>query len=395
MKNCIAVPEILLPKASVDMTKWAVIACDQHTSDAAYWQELENYVGAEPSTLRLTLPEIYLQKDNSQRIQQISAAMRSYKKEGVFRKLPKGFIAVERRTPYSESRRGIVLAVDLEDYSYEKKSGALIRATEATILERIPPRLKIRENADIEFSHIMLLYDDPHDSVWSSIQTERTETVYDFDLNMNGGHITGKFISETEGVLTAFGRLIRDRLLFMVGDGNHSLATAKASWDHIKSSLTDEEKISHPARFALCEAVNIYDEGIRFEAIHRLVKGVDAKLFRQGLKLNGRGSGFLVCAGKKFPISLEEDIPSAVASVDAYIERFIAEHGGEVDYIHGEESLLRLTEEKADRVGILLPKMDKSDLFPLVKKYGSLPRKTFSMGESEEKRYYVEGKEIR
>ena len=392
--NCIAIPQIVLPAPSVDMQAWAVIACDQHTSDAAYWEELEKTVRDKPSTLRLTLPEIYLGGDISEKLAAISSAMEKYKREGVFRTLPPGFILTERKTPVSPVRRGIVLAVDLEAYSYEQKSDALIRATEATITERIPPRLQIRESALFEFPHIMVLYNDPQDTVLGPYRNAPLETLYDFDLNMGGGHIRGKFLQDVEPMLDAFGALVRDNLLFMVGDGNHSLATAKAAWEKIKQGLSAEERKAHPARYALCEAVNLYDEGIRFEAIHRIVKNVDAEKFASGLAAkNGKCVCALYVRGKKRPFMLGSDAPGAIAEADKYIAEYISKFGGEVDYIHGEEDLRRLTEDSSS-VGIALPKMDKADLFPLVKKHGSLPRKTFSMGESEEKRYYIEGRSI-
>ena len=391
--DCIAIPRIVLPSPSVDMQAWAVIACDQHTSDASYWEALERFVGDKPSTLRLTLPEIYL-ADADGRLAEISAAMERYAKNGVFRTLPPGVILTERKTPVSPLRRGIVLAVDLEAYSYEKKSSALIRATEATITERIPPRLKIRESAALEFPHIMVLYDDPQDTVLGPYRDTPLETVYDFDLNMGGGHIRGRFLQDVGPMLEAFGALVKDNLLFMVGDGNHSLATAKAMWENIKPRLSAQERKSHPARFALCEAVNLYDEGIRFEAIHRIVKGADVQKFAEGLAAkSGDCDCILYAQGKKIPCRLGSDAPGAVAAADEYIADYISKFGGEVDYIHGEEDLRRLAEEPSS-VGIALPIMDKADLFPLVKKYGSLPRKTFSMGESEEKRYYIEGRVI-
>lgn len=393
--DCIFVPRILLPVPSVDLFAWAVIACDQHTSDPAYWEELERIVGDKPSTLRLTLPEIYLNSDVDARLRQISDKMRQYMREGVFRTLPPGFILTERKTPVSPVRRGVVLAVDLETYSYEKNSSALIRATEETITERIPPRLKIRESAVAEFPHIMVLYDDPHDTVLGPYRKDDSlEVLYDSDLNMGGGHIRGRFLPDTGPMCEAFGNLVKDGLLFMVGDGNHSLATAKAFWEKMRPRLSEEERAVHPARFALCEAVNLYDEGIRFEAIHRVVRGIDAKKFARGLcDLKGKCECRLFVGGKELPVRLGEDIPGAIAEADAYIARFLRENGGTVDYIHGEEELRRLAED-ASSVGIFLPKMDKAELFPLVKKYGCLPRKTFSMGESEEKRYYIEGRVI-
>lgn len=392
-KTCISLPEIILPAAGTDMTAWAVIACDQHTSDVAYWEKLDAFVGDKPSTLRLTLPEIYL-SESERRTAEIERTMREYRARGIFRKLPPGFVYVERSTPYTPMRRGIVLAVDLEQYSYEKKSCAMIRATEATILERIPPRLKIREEASLEFPHIMLLYDDPEGVVDRCARERAGEVLYDFDLNMGGGHIRGRFIADCSPVLEAFSSLVKDGLLFMVGDGNHSLATAKASWEKMKAGLSPRECETHPARFALCEAVNIYDGGIAFEAIHRYVTGVDVQKFIAEIPFTGAGRGELCAGGKSSPLSLPEGAPEAVAAADAYISSYIAANGGAVDYVHGDEALRSLT-EREDSVGILLPKMDKSELFPAVKRGGSLPRKTFSMGESEEKRYYIEGKEIR
>ncbi len=401
MKNscCVSVPEILLPQATADMSKWAVIACDQHTSDPAYWQELEEYVKDAPSALRLTLPEIYLSDDCSDRIAAIARSMRAYREKGIFRKLDKGFVLVERSTPFSPARFGLVLAVDLEAYSYEAGAKAQIKATEATIVERIPPRLKIRESASIEFPHVMLLYDDREDSVLGALKARRDslEKLYDFDLNMGGGHIKGYFVPESDArsATQAFSALAdEDDVVFMVGDGNHSLATAKASWEKIKAGLSEEEQKDHPARFALAEAVNIYDDGIFFEAIHRVVKGVDPEKFAAGILPEKEGEAFLVIGGKKRACSFGKDVAGAVKKADAYIAAYTKANGGEADYIHGEEEIVRITEEQKDSVGILLPKMDKSELFATVKKHGCLPRKTFSMGESAEKRYYIEGKEI-
>lgn len=395
--GCVYVPEILLPREGTDMGKWAVIACDQHTSDRAYWDELENYVKDAPSTLRLTLPEIYLSGDCSARIRAIADTMKRYRKEGVFRKLERGFVLAERKTPYSPVRFGIVLAVDLDAYSYDVNAKAAIKATEATIVERIPPRLKIREGADVEFPHVMLLYNDREDSVLKDLKgaLSSLEKLYDFELNMGGGHIRGYFVPCAEEIAARFEALAdEDGLVFMVGDGNHSLATAKAAWEKIRAGLTEEERQSHPARYALAEAVNLYDDGIRFEAIHRIVTGVDAKKFAAGFPEAAEGDAFLAVQGEKARNPLGKDAAAAVKLADGYISDYIAENGGEVDYIHGEEEILRLTRERADSVGILLPKMDKADLFGTVKRHGCLPRKTFSMGESAEKRYYIEGKEI-
>ena len=395
-RHCIAAPEVLLPAAGVDLYRWAVIACDQHTSDAAYWRQLEALVGDAPSTLRLTLPEIYLEEDCAARVEEIARTMRAYRDEGVFRKLEPGFILVERKTQTAPLRTGVVIAVDLEAYSFEKKSNALIRATEATIVERIPPRLKIREAAVMEFPHVMLLYDDPADSVLGPWKGAPLEVLYDTELNMGGGHVTGKRLPDTAAVVSAFEKLEKGGMLFMVGDGNHSLATAKAAWDKIKGTLPEEEQKAHPARFALCEAVNIHDAGIRFEAIHRLIKGVDAEDLSRAFAAyaKGEGSAALYAGGRGTSVRVPAAAAEAVAETDRIIAAYIAEHGGSVDYVHGEEALRALTAENAGYVGIALPAMDKSELFDQVLRGGSLPRKTFSMGESEEKRYYMEGKEI-
>lgn len=396
MKSCIAVPEILLPKEGVDMGKWAVIACDQHTSDPAYWEQLEKEVADSPSTLRVTLPEIYLERpDCEQRIADICATLGRYMAEGLFRKLPRGFVLVTRKTLLSAPRTGLVLAVDLEEYSFLPDSKALIRASEATILERIPPRLKIRERVGVEFPHILLLYNDPQDTVLGPLKNASLPVLYDFTLNMGGGSVCGKFVSQTEEVIERFGALVRDGLLFMVGDGNHSLATAKASWDKIKETLSEEERKAHPARFALCEAVNLYDEGLGVEAIHRVVKGIDVQAFVKEFCTQGEGHGTLYVGGEGKEISLPASVPQAVDEVDKQIAAFLKKHGGSVDYIHGEDALRQMTAEHSDRVGIALAKMEKSEMFAYVAQNGNLPRKTFSLGESEEKRYYIEGKEIR
>ena len=396
MKNCIEIPEILLPNTN-DMTAWAVIACDQHTSDFEYWKELDEQIGDKPSTLRLILPELYLETDYSNMTEQIYATMRKYKANGLFKKLQKGFVLVERSTEFSETRYGIVLSVDLEEYSYAKGNKAQIRASEATIVERIPPRLKIREGASVELPHIMLLYNDPCDKVLKNLKEnkEKLPLLYDFELNMKGGHVKGYFIEDSEKVANDLFSLISDDgLVFVVGDGNHSLATAKAHWDNLKQTLSEEERKNHPARFALCEVVNVYDEGIQFEPIHRIVKGVDKNEFVKNLSFSGNDVGAIYVDGVKTQINVSEDIAKAVSECDDYISDYISKHGGKVDYIHGEDAILQMTANNSDYVGIILPKMNKGDLFTQVVKYGNLPRKTFSMGESAEKRYYIEAKEI-
>lgn len=391
--NTIKIPDILLP-ANADMTSWAVNACDQFTSDSAYWKKVERLVGDKVSALNLIYPEIYLKDHPETRISNINKTMFEYLENGVFYTVTGGFILVERTTELSGTRTGIVLAVDLEDYSFERGSKTPIRSTEATILERIPPRVKIRENAPIELPHVMLLYDDKTNSVLNSVH--RGKVLYDFDLNMDGGRVKGTFIDNPSDVIKAFYSLVEgtpDNLLFAVGDGNHSLATAKTCWDKIKIGLTDTERKAHPARFALCEAVNIYDKALKFEPIHRLVKTDKIEQFIGGLNIGGDATAFVVSDGKTSPIKFPENVPDGIRKLDEYISRFIAEQGGEVDYIHGEDELKTFTGHGA--VGVMLPAISKDDFFRLIITGGNLPRKTFSMGEGNEKRYYIEAKAIR
>lgn len=392
--NAIKIPEILLPK-SANMTLWSVNACDQFTSDYAYWEELDKLVGDSVSTLRLIFPEIYLKDNPEARIAKINATMRKYLDDGVFTSVEGGFILVERSTE-SGTRTGLVLAIDLEDYDFNKGSKALIRSTEATILERIPPRVKIRENAPVELPHVMLLYDDKAGKVLSTIK--RGKVLYDFDMNMNGGHVKGTYVANAEEVTKALYSLASadrygngESLLFAVGDGNHSLATAKTCWENLKGKLTEEERKTHPARYALVEAVNVHDPALTFEPIHRLIKTDKADKFVSGLHLEGSNQAKIFVNGEGHTVSFPDDIPQGIRQLDEYVTKFLAENGGEVDYVHGEEEIKKFS---ALGVGVLLPAIGKDDFFRLIVTGGNLPRKTFSMGEGNEKRYYIEAKRI-
>lgn len=388
----IKIYDILLP-ADADMAYWAVNACDQFTSDYAYWEEVERITKGKPSTFNLIFPEIYLKDNPEKRIASANAAMDKYLKEGVFKAVKDGFILVERTTE-SGTRTGLVFAIDLEDYSFEKGAKTPVRSTEATILERIPPRVEIRKNAPVELPHIMLLYNDPQDIVLKSV--ECGEVLYDTDLMMNGGHIKGTYVKNATKLIDKFYSLVadkEDKFLFAVGDGNHSLATAKTCWENIKPTLTEAEKENHPARFALIEAVNIFDKSLNFEPIHRLVKIADAEKFAKGLKIEGKGSALLAIGGKTQKIAFPEDIPAGIRLLDNYISEYLKENGGEVDYIHGDKELIGFTKDGG--AGIILPPIQKGDFFDLISKGGNLPRKTFSMGEGNEKRYYVEAKAIK
>ncbi len=382
----------MLP-ASADIKTWAVNACDQFTSDSAYWEEVARITRNKLSTFNLILPEIYLKDRVSERISAANATMEEYLSGGVFKQIEGGFILVERTTE-SGTRTGIVLAVDLEDYSFVNGAKTYVRSTEATILERIPPRVEIRKNAPIELPHIMLLYNDPSNSVLNC--AERGETLYDSDLMLNGGHVKGTYIKNAAQVTKAFYALVEDaedKFLFAVGDGNHSLATAKTCWDNIKQWLTDEQRRTHPARYALVEAVNIYDPALNFEPIHRLIKTSNPQKFAEGLNLSGTGAAKLVINGKAAAIPFPADIPQGIRLLDGYISQYLKAEGGEVDYIHGERELINFT--KSGGAGVILPAIQKSDFFGLISKGGNLPRKTFSMGEGNEKRYYIEAKSIR
>lgn len=402
----IVATEILLPDVS-DLSSFACVACDQFTGDEGYWKELEKKVKGKPSALNLVLPEIYLGDGQEARIEKINRNIEEYLGKGLFKTLPKGFVLTVRETPFVKKRIGIIGAVDLEKYEYAKKSSALVRSTEGTIEERIPPRLAIRKNAAAEFPHIMILFDDEKKEIAEKLFEKRDslEKLYDFTLNMGGGRVAGWFIPEEEGVAEAFSGLLdeerltkkygkADEFVFAVGDGNHSLATAKACWNDVKKTLSEEERKTHPARFALAEFNNIYDEGIYFEPIYRFVSGVDRKRFVS--EINGVTGRFGVTDGRDLTVKgSREGLPESVAAVDGFIKNYIAENGGKVDYIHGEKNLFSMVKRDDTAVGVTFDKLKKEELFRYVSANGSLPRKTFSMGEGVEKRYYLEGKRIR
>lgn len=407
MKTGLKETKILLPKTD-DYTAWATIACDQFTSELDYWQTLEKKVAGKRTTLDLVLPEIYLDEKTDERIKKINQNIRSYFEDGVFSELEKGFILTVRKTPYVERRIGLIGAIDLDEYEYSKKSEALIRSTEGTIEERIPPRLKIRKDAEVEFPHVMVLFDDERKEILENLYARRNEfkKVYDFELNMDGGHIEGYFISDYQSVLKSFESILdeerliskygkADKFMFAVGDGNHSLATAKAHWNNVKQTLTEEEKASHPAKYALCEIVNIYDEGIYFEPIFRFVSGVDKKDFIDGLKLVDMGKVQVYDGEKYQKFDGKATLPEGITNTDEYIKNYISAKGGAVDYIHGEANLKKLVDNANGGVGILFEKLSKEDLFKYVSSRGAFPRKTFSMGEGVEKRYYLEGRKIK
>lgn len=403
--NCFLPAKILLPK-NVDMEKWAVVAVDQFTGDSEYWENLKNFVGDEKSTLNLVLPEIYLNGDTSERIKKINGNIEEYLSSGVFSETEEGFILTVRKTPFVEKRIGLIGKIDLERYEYSRKSDALIRSTEGTIEERIPPRLKIRKDAKAEFTHVMILFDDEKREINEKLyeNREKYKKLYDFTLNLGGGSVKGYFIPKDEPILKNFDSLLEkerlikkygkaDEFLFAVGDGNHSLATAKAHWNAVRSGISESEKKDHPARYALVEAVNIYDEGIYFEPIYRFINGVDTEKFIGGLR--DISADFKIYKDRKTEnIVCGVSLPASISAVDGYIKEYIRNNGGAVDYIHGEQEIKEMVDKDGGSVAVLFDKMDKKDLFRFVSEKGSLPRKTFSMGLGVEKRYYLEGRKI-
>ena len=413
--------DILLPNKDVDMEKWAVVACDQFTSEPEYWERVEKTVGDAPSTLRLILPEANLKAPNvDEFIADINASMDKYLKENIFETLKDSLIYIERGQSDGKIRHGLIGMVDLDQYDFTPGSGALIRATEGTVLDRIPPRARVRRNAPIELPHVMLLIDDPDKTVIEPLTAaaDGMEKVYDFDLMENGGHIKGFKLSasQIDAVADALTGLTTDEamkskygvsgvapLLFAVGDGNHSLATAKACYEEQKKGKTPEEYLALPARYALVEVVNNHDDALQFEPIHRVLFGVKPEHLMAELKkfypdcYEGQGEGHVFAynyEGKAGFITIPHpEKQLCVASVQTFLDKYLKEFGGEVDYIHGDEVVDELG-GKAGNFGIKLPAMGKEQLFKTVMADGVLPRKTFSMGHAQDKRYYIEARKI-
>ena len=403
MIKTVKAPHIYLPKAGVDMSKYAVIACDQYTSDPLYWNSLKEEVGDSVSTLHMIYPEVYLEStNNDEYVAGINKNIKKYLAEGSLLDIGESIILVERVTSFGVRRLGLVLAVDLEDYSYLKGSNAKIKASEATIVERIPPRLRIRKDAPIELPHVLLLFDDKEKSIVEPLYASRDklEKVYDFELNKNGGHIRGYKVNDPSKVVKQFSDLYEKNnngLLFIVGDGNHSLATAKAHWENIKKELPSEELENHPARFALVEVNNIYDEGIIFEPIHRVLFNINGD-FADKLANYCHGeyrSYTYSLDDDKLPLNLPKSAPEAYLMVQTFIDEYMKSHPEvKIDFIHDEEALIDICQKNEGSLGIIMPALGKDDLFDYISKDLTLPRKSFSMGHANEKRYYLEAKKI-
>ena len=410
---------ILLPK-DTDMTKWSVIACDQYTSEPEYWADVEKIVGNNPSTLNLTLPEIYLEEsDIEERIKKINSNMEELVNSDFFNEYKDSMIYLERTGADGKVREGLIGIVDLEDYSYEKGSQTLIRATEKTVIERIPPRVKVRENASLELPHIMILIDDEKKEIIESLKNKVSENdkLYDFDLMKNGGHVKGYLLNEStmDEVDKSLERLmdkeyferkydVTDKgvLLFAMGDGNHSLATAKACYENLKKKIGEEEALNSKARYALVELVNLHSNALEFEAINRVIFNTNSVDLLNKLKeyynINKEGNGQKV---RVITNNIDEDwyienpkSNIAVGSIQLFLDEYLSNNDGKIDYIHGDD-VTRELGSKENNVGFIFEAMKKTDLFKTVILDGALPRKTFSMGHANDKRYYLEARKIK
>lgn len=412
--------DILLPK-DADMTRWAVVACDQFTSEPEYWEAVEKTVGDAPSTLRLILPEAHLNApDVDEMIAGINANMKKYLEEGIFRTYEDALIYVERTQSDGLVRHGLIGKVDLDCYDFTPGSGALIRATEGTVLDRIPPRVRVRRDAPIELPHIMVLIDNPEKTVIEPLAeaTGGMELLYDFDLMQGGGHIRGWLLNGEQKAAVAaalkgleapevqeakYGLKDAAPLLYAMGDGNHSLATAKRCFEDLKEKL-GEAAYASPARYALVELVNNHDDALVFEPIHRVLFGVKPEEVLAALKAyypgayEGTGDGHVIrwcCGEKEGAVTVPHPaVQLAVGTLQGFLDAYKKEHPFEIDYIHGDDTVRRLASQPG-ALGFFLPPMGKEQLFKTVMADGVLPRKTFSMGHAQDKRYYLEARKIR
>ena len=397
---------ILLP-AEGNYETWAVVACDQFTSQPEYWQQVEELVGGQASAFRLILPEAQLSDGHTEEhIAKINQTMKEYMDQGVFREYPDAMIYLERVQSDGRVRRGVIGKIDLEEYDYSPDSQSLVRATEGTVLDRIPPRQAVRRNASLELPHIMLLVDDPENTVIGPL-ADCSDILYDFDMMQGGGHARGYLLDEEKkkGVEAALEALAdKAPLLFAVGDGNHSLASAKAHYEEEKAKVSAEEAAVLPSRYALVEVVNLYDDALEFEPIHRVLFDVDPEDILNELAAcypgthEGAGEGHQIrYAWEKKEGVLTIPQPKAqleVGTLQSFLDDYLAKKGGRIDYVHGDDITIELG-KKPGCIAFLLPAMDKNDLFKSIAADGPLPRKTFSMGHAADKRYYIEARKIK
>ena len=412
-KMGIGLPEVLLPKNGTDLAKWAVVACDQFSSERHYWERVKSIVGEAPSTLGLIIPECYLEDgDTEKRVGEINGRMRSYV-EDLLEPLEPGFVLVDRKTAHCESRKGLVLAVDLEAYSFEAGAASLIRPTEGTILKRLPPRMAVRRGAVLDLPHILLLLDDPEETVIEPLFSARKSfrKVYGFDLMEEGGAVAGWHVPEEAlwDAVLALEKLAAGGFLFAVGDGNHSLATAKSLWEEKKASGAAPDD---PARWALVEVENVHDEGLHFHPIHRVLFGLDEEDFLAGMAkaLGGRLEagpagpspktehghvvGIVSASGEKRFVFSPAEERMTVEFFQDFLDGYLLQHlEVEIDYIHGEEAVVEMG-SRPGNAGFFMPPLDKSVFFERIVQVGPYPRKTFSIGEATEKRYYLESRRL-
>lgn len=403
MTNCFLPGDILLPK-SVEYEKWAVIACDQFTSDNAYWRRVEDFTQDAPSTLHMVFPEIYLEDNATERIASIRAAMEDNLKSGVFVTYPNAFVYVERTLLNGMIRPGIVGVVDLEQYHYDPKMEPAIGATEQTILERVPPRIAVRREAALEFPHVILFCNDYENRILRPVteKKEQLKKLYEFDLMECGGHIAGWLVDGEDASLLQ--TALRDYqqeaqgTAFLVADGNHSLVTAKCWYEELKKNNPGQDLSNHPARYALVELENILDPSIDFEPIHRVIFDTDTdKLEKDIMSICADGGSAVGCivgdTSKTYPIDVPKgELPVAV--LQRFLDAWLAENPGRIDYVHDTDAVENFAKAK-NTAGLLLPVFDKKELFAFGASGKILPRKTFSLGHGREKRYYLEGRKIR
>jgi len=395
--------KILLPNKKVNLEKWAVIACDQFTSQKNYWENLKTFVGKEPSTLNLIYPEAYLSEFSKKNIQKIHNNMEAYVQKGVLKSQGRCLILVVRKMK-TYTRIGLMVDVDLDKYDYRKENlKSLIRPSEATVIERLPIRAEIKRGALLDIPHIILLMNDYKYDLINSLYKERKnfEKVYDFELNQDGGHIEGYKISDKTKVADILKKLkdINTHTKFLVGDGNHSLAAAKMCWEEKRVTLTPKEIRNYPLRYALIELEDVNDESMVIEPIHRVLFNVDEN-FEKGLKeicpKGKRVSKLFYADGKKGKLTLPENSVESIAKMQEYIDGYLKSHKeAQIDYIHGEKDLIDVVKSGENAIGIEFPQVDKNELFEYVGKYGPMPRKSFSIGEAVEKRYYLESHKIK
>ena len=389
--------DFLIPQEQY-IAKWPVIACDQFTAQPEYWEQTARLVGEAPSTYHMIFPEAELGKDEEARMTRIYKTMQRYLSGGIFREVPNSYIYVERTLLDGSIRKGLVGLLDLEAYDFGDKADTPVRATEKTVVSRIPARVKIREGAGLESAHVLLLCSDPTDSLLGNVK--RGGQLYDLELMMGGGHLAGWLVSgenadRVDEALEAYIASKKDGFCFAVGDGNHSLAAAKACWEKIKEQEGGDCVSCHPARYAMVELENLFDSAQCFEPIHRIVRGVDPKDLIETLErhcVSGGEAVNWVAEGKSGTLTFGPGI-LPIGALQRELDAFIAEKGGDIDYIHGAEVAVRLA-EKERSAAFILPEIEKNDLFRTIAQNGVLPRKTFSIGHATEKRYYLECRKI-